>query len=320
MYEFPLPLQRDTELERERLKYAVHSQRALYEQLDTQFPNNQDQQNVFDTIMDAVVNPSNTKRFFFIHGPGGTGQTTIVKNLIAAIRSLGTTLAATNYDDACSAHSTFKFPVVQEEDKDDEVRTECNLHNTQQYILLQHTAIVFWDEFISNDRELFEAVLRALTGLRLIFVCIGDFRQILPVITNGNTMDTINACISSSPTWRLFTRLRLQINIRLQLYNSNPSQAETLLAIGEGRNCDDAIIMSEDTNSYSMQIGSSYRYSTYLILLHIFVTNQFKRERVEGLVLDAGVLMHSCGGCPVGRVWVLTTYYNIYCGRGYRWE
>ena len=108
MYGFPLPLQRDTELERERLKYAVHSQRALYEQLDTQFPNNQDQRNVFDTIMDAVVNPSNTKRFFFIHGPGGTGQTTIVKNLIAAIRSLGTTLAATNYDDACSAHSTFK--------------------------------------------------------------------------------------------------------------------------------------------------------------------------------------------------------------------
>ena len=37
-------------------------------------------------------------------------------------------------------------------------------------------------------------------------------------------------------------------------------------------------------------------------------------------MLDAGVLMHSCGGCPVGRVWVLTTYYNIYCGRGYRGE
>ena len=53
-----------------------------------------------------------------------------------------------------------------------------------------------WDEFISNDRELFEAVFRALTGLRLIFVCIGYFRQILPVITNGNAMDTINACIS----------------------------------------------------------------------------------------------------------------------------
>ena len=87
-----------------------------------------------------------------------------------------------------------------------------------------------WDEFVSNDRELFEAVLRALTGLRLVFVCIGDFRQILPVITNGNAMDTINACISSSSTWRLFTRLRLQINIRLQLYSSNPSQAETLIA------------------------------------------------------------------------------------------
>ena len=83
MYEFPLPLQRDTELERERLQYAVHSQRALYEQLDTQFPNNQtSRMSSIQLWTDAVVNTSNSKRFFFIGGPGGTGQTTIVKKLI----------------------------------------------------------------------------------------------------------------------------------------------------------------------------------------------------------------------------------------------
>ena len=263
MFGFPLPLESDTELERERLKYSVQSQTALYEQLNVQFPNNEDQQRIFDVVMDAVVNASPTKRFFFIDGPGGTGKTTIVQKLIAAIRALGkivrvcasTTLAATNYNDASSAHSTFKYPVVQEEDKDDEVRTECLLRNTERYILLEQTAIVFWDEFVSNDRELFEAVLRALTGLSIIFVCIGDFRQILPVITNGTSLDTINACISSSPTWQLFTRLRLKINMRLQLNGSTASQTETLLAIGEGRNCEDAIIMSQDTDNHSMQIG-----------------------------------------------------------------
>ena len=85
------------------------------------------------------------------------------------------TLAATSYSGASSAHSTFKYPVVQEEDKDDEVRTECLLRNTERYIVLEQTAIVFWDEFISNYRQLFEAVFGALTGLSIIFVCIGDF-------------------------------------------------------------------------------------------------------------------------------------------------
>ena len=167
MYGFPLPLQRDTELERERLKYAVHSQRALYEQLDTQFPNNQDQQNVFDTIMDAVVNHLNSNRFFFIDGPGCTGQTTIVKKLIAAIRSLGhlvkvcasTTLAATNYDDACSAHSTFKFPVVQEEDID----AECNLHNTPVNGIYYYTILQLW--FGMNSYQTIENFSRLFFAL-----------------------------------------------------------------------------------------------------------------------------------------------------------
>ena len=77
------------------------------------------------------------------------------------------------------------------------------------------------------------------------------FRQILPVIQNGTASDTINACISSSSTWSLFRRLHLTINLRLQFQE----QAETLLAIGEGRSCNGAIIMSHDTVSHKMLIG-----------------------------------------------------------------
>ena len=40
-------------------------------------------------------------------------------------------------------------------------------------------------------------------------------------------------------------------NLRLQY----PAQAETILAIGEGRSCDHAIIMSQDTQTCQMLIG-----------------------------------------------------------------
>ena len=93
----------------------------------------------------------------------------------------------------------------------------CQLEGTERFLVLQNTTIVFWDEFVSNHRELFEATLKALHGMKIIFVAIGDFRQILPVIENGVPQDTINSCISSSSTWRLFTKLRLTINIRLYI-------------------------------------------------------------------------------------------------------
>jgi tRNA A37 threonylcarbamoyladenosine biosynthesis protein TsaE len=243
MYGFPQPLEQHTELERHRLMYNDDDQRQLYEQLDMQFPNNEDQQHVYETIMDAVTNPLPNKRHFFIDGPGGTGKTTIVKNLIASIRALdhialvaaSTTLAATNYDNASSAHSLFNYPVVEEEDRDMENRVECQLRGTERYILLQHCTIIFWEEFISNHKELYEAVECALIGLPIIFVTIGDFRQILPVVLNCRVEDTINSCISSSPVWSKFKRLRLKINIRLQndIGETSTLTAEALLAIGK---------------------------------------------------------------------------------------
>ena len=81
MFGFPQPLEQHTELERHRLLYNHEEQQQLFEQLDIQFPNNDDQQIVYDTIMDAVTNPSQNKRHFFIDGPGGTGKTTIVKKI-----------------------------------------------------------------------------------------------------------------------------------------------------------------------------------------------------------------------------------------------
>jgi len=61
---------------------------------------------------------------YFIQGMGGSGKTTLAKEILAASRSMKylcvgcarTGLAATNYDNFDTAHGLFKFPVTADGD------------------------------------------------------------------------------------------------------------------------------------------------------------------------------------------------------------
>jgi hypothetical protein len=108
--------------------------------------------------------------FYFLGALGGTGKTTVFKQLQAACRAKGimiqccasTTLAALLFEGATTAHSLFRYPVTEEVDKDPEYLSECKLDGSQRLDLLLATTVIFWDEFPSNDRELFEAAIRKL--------------------------------------------------------------------------------------------------------------------------------------------------------------
>jgi hypothetical protein len=58
------------------------------------------------------------------------------------------------------------------------------------------------DEVPSNDREIFEAAIRKLqqwSKRKFIFVCAGDFHQILPIVPGGSKHNSIDAYILTSP-------------------------------------------------------------------------------------------------------------------------
>ena len=128
----------------------------------------------------------------------------MIKKIIAKARAQGkivkicasTTLAATLYENSTTAHSLFKYPVEDDNDKDSEEL--CNLEGTDRLQLLKETSVIIWDEFVSNNRTLFEAVQRHLHlhCPNLIFICAGDFRQILPVVKYGSEEDIIGTCIA----------------------------------------------------------------------------------------------------------------------------
>lgn len=155
-----------------------------------------------------------------------------------------------------AVHSLFKFPVEDDGQKDSEERTCCKLENTEGLELLQNTQVIIWDEFVSNNKDLVEAVQRELhMCTNLIFICAGDFRQILPVVKRGSEQECIAACISSSSYLPQFEILRLKINMRLSLNTFNvdvntpnfikqKEYADSILAIGECRNHKFSIILN----------------------------------------------------------------------------
>lgn len=198
---FPMPAKVPTELELEQKHWknpqVQQEQREILRKMNELEPNNTEQQYAYNEIMDSVRRFSNLERdtmhsheFYFISGPGGTGKSSLFKKLQATCRAEGiliavcaaTTLAALLYDGGLTAHSLFSYPVIDDEDIDDINPAKCNFSN-ERGDFLREVLVIFWDEIVSNDRSLFEAVLTGMATTwdaprYFIFVCAGDFAQV----------------------------------------------------------------------------------------------------------------------------------------------
>jgi len=251
-YGLPKPVHMKTELEIERNKYEQSDQLMLYNKLCQEVPNTEEQEAIFHEIITA----SNRKesKIFYIQGQAGSGKSTLAKKIMAYCRSQGklcagcasTGLAATIYEGFETAHSLFKFPVIEDDEREVDTPVECNLLNTPNRLeYLKMVELILWDEFPSCDREVFEAAYRALNRFhQKVIVTMGDMRQIAPVVVNGDKIDVINHSIPTSPLWQQFVIKKLTRNMRLQ-YNQSSNQlntedenqrryGDTILQVGNG--------------------------------------------------------------------------------------
>ena len=115
-----------------------------------------------------------------------------------------TGLAATVYDNFNTANSLFKFPVVEDQDRDEDREIRCQLkRDSNRYELLKAANLIVWDEFPSNHKEVFEAAYRALDGFQnQVVISFGDFRQIALVVQNRSRLQIVNGSIVSSSLWQ----------------------------------------------------------------------------------------------------------------------
>ncbi|XP_076037628.1 ATP-dependent DNA helicase Pif1-like [Oratosquilla oratoria] len=113
--------------------------------------------------------------------------------------------------------------------------------NSELAKLLEMTSLIVWDEIVMANKNTLTALditLRDILGNERfmggkVFVCAGDFRQILPVIRGGGKCDELEHCIKSSYMWRDITKLELTENVRLRKGDEkNITFARKLLELG----------------------------------------------------------------------------------------
>jgi hypothetical protein len=198
---FPTLRREPTEVEEAILKWCnedeMERQGELLASLNLSCPNNAEQQNAYNNIMNSIYEFRNTDQdlltshqFHFIGEPCRMGKSALFRKLRAACRSKGlliaicaaTSLAALSLDGAVTAHSLFGYPVEDKEDVNDLNLTRCEVKK-EQADFLHEVSVIFWDEYISNECNLMEAVLQQLKMLQekpqyYVFVCAGDFAQV----------------------------------------------------------------------------------------------------------------------------------------------
>ncbi|XP_076908312.1 uncharacterized protein LOC143565126 [Bidens hawaiensis] len=214
-----------------------------------------EQRGVYNEIMNALVDKKGG--VFFVYGYGGTGKTYLWKTLSASIRAKGDVvlnvassgIASLLLEGGRTAHSRFLIPINLTEDSICPVKG-----NTDVYELLRQTSLIIWDEAPMIHKHDFEALDRTLNDVMngdsanisealfggKVVVFGGDFRQILPVVTNGTRSECVNACINSSYIWskckvlKLTKNMRLTVGCRSSDVENIKEFADWLLDIGQG--------------------------------------------------------------------------------------
>ncbi|XP_076060340.1 ATP-dependent DNA helicase Pif1-like [Oratosquilla oratoria] len=116
--------------------------------------------------------------------------------------------------------------------------------NSELAKLLSMTSLIVWDEVVmanKNTLATLDVSLWDILGVPgrfmggIVFVCAGDFRQILPVIRGGGMNDELEYCIKSGYFWDDLLKLELTRIVRLKADDTkNKIFAKNLLALGRG--------------------------------------------------------------------------------------
>ncbi|KAG2214033.1 hypothetical protein INT45_003163, partial [Circinella minor] len=252
-------------------------------QPEQQFQFNEDQQPIFNAIINYLDAPQDQPKLCFVDGPGGTGKTYLFNAILEHIRWAGhIALAVTTSGTAAlllyggrTAHSTYKIPLEVHQ------TSMCNFApGSATARLISMASIIVWDEASMISRDLIETVNRSVQDIMHVIdpalehIPFGGKVVVLPVIPNAERPRIVPQCLNQSrDIWRhvVIHRLRTNMPVQQAANTANANQlrdfAEYLLRIGNG--AEPIVPNTEDRVQIPTQMLMP-RYNTYDLIAAVF--------------------------------------------------
>ena len=231
----------------ETLKKSKIEQKLLDHQNRLKSMTNE-QQIIFEKIIQMTSKDETEEKLMFIDAPGGTGKSFVLNlaiqqclndghNLIVAASS---GIAALILKTGKTAHYSFKISLEVDEDSTCQFTGQSAVAEK-----IKQAKLIIWDEAPMSNKFTIEAVEKSIRSLMkkpdLMFggkavVFAGDFRQILPVVKFGKQEEAVSMSIKRSYIWPKMQTLNLTKNLRIKSQDQESQRyVDWLLQIGEGR-------------------------------------------------------------------------------------
>ena len=262
---FPLP-ENDvnmSELERLMLMYDPAEQAALLETAQVNYPNTEEQEEVFQLVKNAL--DSETRLILFIQGSAGTGKSTFAnkatayarsKNLIA-LGCCANALACQVYGqngEYTTTHDLFGIPVIEDNEDIDHEAEIKSLYRTQAAKLevLLAARLIVWDEALSNHKHCLSAAFDLMERFAgKVLIMMGDWRQCPPVVKNAEMNEIVNASMFNSRFWNQVTVRFFTVNLRLMIRKLSVVSAD---AQSQAANVAAAEVFNKEQREYLQMI------------------------------------------------------------------
>lgn len=159
------------------------------------------------------------------------------RSVAFAVASSGT--ATTLIDGDKTAYTTFKL-LLNLNHSDSAL---CNISKRSDMAhVLREATIIVWDACIMIHKNGIEALNRTLKDIRnsdrlmggVTILLAGDFRQTLPVVSQGTHADEVKACLKSIILWSYDKDLSLRVNMPVRLKRDLKAEKFSKLLIDMG--------------------------------------------------------------------------------------